>query len=84
MTRKEKEEKEELARAVGENVRSARDAAGMTQAALSIKAEIDIPNISRIESGKHMPTLWTLNKLANALNVSLARLVQKPAKNKKK
>jgi transcriptional regulator with XRE-family HTH domain len=39
-----------------------------------------VPTISRIESGKHLPSLTTLLSLAEALGVTPCRLLQDPGK----
>lgn len=67
-----------LATAIGENVRAARKAAGLTQAALAERTGILVPHISRLESGGKMPTLPTLEKVADATGVTLCTLVTVP------
>ena len=52
-----------------------RKAKGMTQAELARAANILRPNLSRIEAGKHRPTLETLEKLAAALKIPVADLI---------
>lgn len=52
-----------------------RSARGMTQAQLARAAGILRPNLSRIEAGKHRPTLETLEKLAAALKIPVADLI---------
>ncbi len=52
-----------------------RTARGMTQAQLARAANILRPNLSRIEAGKHRPTLETLEKLAAALKISVVNLI---------
>jgi transcriptional regulator with XRE-family HTH domain len=69
---------EELARLVAENVRAARSAAALTQGQLSERSGIEVPHLSRLESGAHLPSLKTLNRVADALGVPLARLVSPP------
>ena len=61
--------------AVGRQVRGLRKIKGMTQAQLARAAGILRPNLSRIESGKHRPTLETLEKLAAALRVPVVELI---------
>ncbi|MBI3950815.1 MAG: helix-turn-helix transcriptional regulator [Acidobacteria bacterium] len=60
---------------VGSRIRQARLQAGLTQTELAERTGIKRPNIARIESGKHCPSLDTLEKIAEALNVTVARLV---------
>jgi DNA-binding XRE family transcriptional regulator len=52
-----------------------RKAKGMTQRELARAARMLRPNLSRIEAGKHRPTLETLQKIANALNVPVVDLI---------
>jgi DNA-binding XRE family transcriptional regulator len=62
-------------RAVGEQVRRLRKTRGMTQAQLARAAGLLRPNLSRIEAGKHRPTLDTLEKIAAALKVPVVDLI---------
>lgn len=67
---------EKLSKTIGDNLRAARDDAGLTQAALSAKSRVAIHHISRLESGKSdLPTVTTLLRLANALSVPLGSLL---------
>ena len=52
-----------------------REAKGLTQAQLARAAGILRANLSRIEAGKHRPTLETLEKLAAALKVPVVDLI---------
>ena len=61
--------------AVGEEIRNLRKAKGMTQAQLARAAGILRPNLSRIEAGKHRPTLETLERIAAALKVPVVDLI---------
>lgn len=58
------------------NVVRLREATGMTQEELAFRAAIHRTQISFIESGKRMPRLDTLVKLAGALEVSVSTLVE--------
>lgn len=55
---------------LGEEIRKQRKRFGISQASLSLKTGIHRPNISRLEAGKHLPTLDTLRRVAEALDVS--------------
>jgi len=48
-----------------------RIATGLTQAELAKKAGVRQPNIARLESGKHQPTLDMLRRVAEALGYRL-------------
>lgn len=61
---------------VGELIKKVRKEKGMTQKQLADKAEISFSMISKLESGERKnPTNEILTKLANALEVSKAELV---------
>ena len=49
---------------------------GLTQAALAKRAGVTLSYIGRLEIGRHDPQLSTLKKLAKALKVPIAELVQ--------
>ena len=53
-----------------------RKAKGLTQAVLAKRAGVTLSYIGRLEIGRHDPQLSTLQKIAKALGVSLAELVQ--------
>jgi transcriptional regulator with XRE-family HTH domain len=58
------------------NLLRLREAAGMNQEDLAVRASIHRTQISYIESGKRMPRLDTLVKLAGALEVPVSALVE--------
>jgi len=55
----------------GKKLKELRRSRGYTQQSLAEKADIDEKHLSRIENGKYFPTYNTLNKLLNALEVSI-------------
>jgi transcriptional regulator with XRE-family HTH domain len=57
---------------VGANIVSLRKQRRLSQAALASAAGMAAPNLSRLESGRHVPTLDILLRLSKALGVSLA------------
>ena len=59
---------------VGRRIRELRSRKEMTQDQLARAAGMIRPNLSRIEAGKHRPTLDTLEKIARALKVTIADL----------
>jgi DNA-binding XRE family transcriptional regulator len=63
------------ARNVGATIRKLREAKGLTQDQLAMAVGMMRSNISRIEAAKHRPTLETMEKIAQALKVSVAELV---------
>jgi transcriptional regulator with XRE-family HTH domain len=65
---------------VGEELRKAREAAGLTQEELSSKARVDRSYISQLERGLKSPTLDMLLRLCKALGVSAAEIVARVEK----
>jgi len=51
-----------------------RNKAGMTQATLAARANLSLDLISRMERGERAPSLESIEKISNALNVSCAEL----------
>lgn len=64
-------EKSELLQNVGKKIQKIRTEKGLTQVDLvgKIEGEIDTTNISRIESGRTNPTIYTLYRIAVALDI---------------
>lgn len=60
---------------MGEKLRAARQAAGMTQTQLADAVGCYQKDISRWEAGTHEPGAQTLKKLAKALSCSMDDLV---------
>jgi DNA-binding XRE family transcriptional regulator len=60
---------------LGERVRQLRESKGYSVQALADKARMKRPNLSRIENGHHQPSLHTLEKIAEALEITLADMV---------
>lgn len=70
-------EKSEILKAVGKKIKELRESKGLSQVDLvgKIIGDIDTTNISRIEAGRTNPTLYTLHRIATALEVELKDLV---------
>lgn len=60
---------------IGEQLRTARKNAGLTQAEVAKNAEIAINSLRLYESGKRQPNLEQLSRIAKALGISVARLM---------
>ena len=60
---------------IGYNLKKIRKDKGLTQDKLSEITKISIASIQRYESGKRQPNIQTVNKFAQALNVSLDDLI---------
>jgi len=62
---------------IGKRVREFRHAKKLTLTQVSQKTGIAEPNLSRLEHGKHMPSLGTLQLIAKALGVPASALISK-------
>lgn len=61
---------------VGNTIKEARKKAGLTQRELSAKAEIGLASLQRYESDERSPNTATLKKIAAALEISFAHLLE--------
>ena len=66
---------DDLARLVGERLRAARQARGLTVGTLADAAGVGKGSLSEIENGIRNPTLSTLQSVAGALGVPLSTLI---------
>lgn len=60
----------------GENVRRIRKEAGVSQEQLAFDAGVAKSYMSEVETGRRNPTIEMIGRLAKALNVSAAKLVE--------
>jgi len=65
----------DVALRIGTRVRELRQQKGLTSYELARRAGIARPNISRIERGKHVTSVDTLERLSRALGVTVAELL---------
>ena len=56
---------------VGSTIKTLREKAGLNQSQLAKKSGLTQSHISRLENAQHSPTNFTLQKIANALGVSV-------------
>lgn len=68
----------DMRRVVGENVRKARLAKGLTQEKLAELSGLTQQYISELENGKQNPTVITLYELGQQLGATVADLVKSP------
>lgn len=61
--------------AFGKNVRRARQLKKLTQEQLAFEAKIDLTYVGGIERGKRNPSLLVMARIADALSVSLPKLL---------
>ncbi|KUJ51743.1 helix-turn-helix domain-containing protein [Chryseobacterium sp. JAH] len=64
-------EKSDILKSVGKRIKEMRESKGLSQVDLvgRMSGEIDPTNISRIESGRTNPTVYTIFRIAEALDV---------------
>jgi transcriptional regulator with XRE-family HTH domain len=60
---------------LGKNVRRLRQQRGLTQEQLAFEAEIDLTYVGGIERGRRNPSLLIMARIAEALSVSLQKLL---------
>ena len=60
---------------LGENISKIRKEKGITQIELGHRCDFDRSNMRRIESGRTNPTILTLKKISEGLEVSLEELI---------
>jgi transcriptional regulator with XRE-family HTH domain len=60
---------------LGRNVRRLRQQKGLTQEKLAFDAEIDLTYLGGIERGRRNPSLLVMARIAEALSVSLQKLL---------
>jgi transcriptional regulator with XRE-family HTH domain len=68
----------DLLKNIGRNIKKIREEKGLSQVDLIGKMEglFDPTNISRIEAGRNNPTIYTLQRIADALEVSIEEIVK--------
>jgi len=67
------------ARFIGQKIKAARQQRGWTQEDVARRSGIARANIARLEAGRHMPEIATLNRLAGALVLDITELLKGPA-----
>jgi transcriptional regulator with XRE-family HTH domain len=66
---------DQLQEKIGERIRQLRETKGISQQNLAAICNFEKSNLSRIEAGRTNPTIFTLFKISQALEVSIAELV---------
>jgi len=69
-------DKEELQLTIGNRIKKLRESVNMPQQNLAAKCNMEKSNLSRLESGGTNPTIYTLYKIADCLDISISELVQ--------
>ena len=68
-------DKHKLQKAIGKRIKELRESKNISQQDIAGLCNIEKSNFSRLEAGGTNPTLYTLSKIAEHLNVSLKELV---------
>lgn len=63
---------------IGQTLKSLRVAAGLSREQLAVKAGVSGSTIIRAELGKNIPYAVSLRRIADALGVTVARLLGEP------
>jgi len=71
----------DLATYISENIRRMRKIKNLSQKEVASAIDIAQAQYSVIESGKNVPTLPTLEKIAGVFEVDISQLVRRPGKN---
>lgn len=67
---------EVIGRRIGDRLRVLRQAAGLTQEEVAERIEVDASFITKLEAGKRLPSVDTVVRLAGALGVPVARIME--------
>ena len=67
--------KEQLQKIIGNRIRLLRESKGISQQVLAAMCNFEKGNMSRIEAGRTNPTLTTLYKISQALEIKITDLV---------
>lgn len=65
----------EMGKRIGQRVKALRKKHGLTQDQLAKMSGIKRPNISRLESGKHVPGITFIQRLADSLQIKISELI---------
>lgn len=66
-----------IKRALGKNLREAREQAKLTQEVVGQRSGVHATEVSRIEAGKRDPRIATVEALAEAVGVSVSDLLKR-------
>lgn len=72
--------KEDIASAFGSVLRQIRIDRGLSQQEVSFRTDIDRSFLSQLETGRQLPTLLTLFRLADAFNIKPSTILQRVEK----
>jgi transcriptional regulator with XRE-family HTH domain len=66
---------DQLQEKIGERIRQLRETKGISQQNLAAFCNFEKANLSRIEAGRTNPTISTLYKISQALEITISELV---------
>ena len=69
-------DKEDLQTAIGKRIKTLREERNIHQQDLTAKCNIEKSNLSRLEAGGTNPTIYTLFKIAECLDISISELTK--------
>lgn len=67
--------KEQIQINVGNRIRQFRESKGISQQVLAAMCNFEKGNMSRIEAGRTNPTIYTLYKISQALEIKISELI---------
>ena len=70
------DEREQYLKALGERVIFLRNEKGMSQAELAHVSNMESASLRKIEKGRINPTVWTLHRLCETLDITLSELFE--------
>ncbi len=66
---------EQIQKIVGNRIRLLRESKGISQQILTAMCNFEKGNMSRIEAGRTNPTIYTLYKISQALEIKITEIV---------
>lgn len=69
-------DKDKFLKHIGQNIRDIRESKGISQQKLAAECNFEKSNMSRIEAGNTNPTIYTLYKIALAMDVEIHELLK--------
>jgi len=69
-------DKDDFLKRLGHNIKTIRESKGISQQQLAAECNFEKSNMSRIEAGNTNPTIYTLNKIANAMGIEIKDLLK--------
>ncbi|WP_298767343.1 helix-turn-helix transcriptional regulator [uncultured Polaribacter sp.] len=74
-------DKKQLQLAIGRRIKKLREQRDIPQQDLAAKCNLEKSNLSRLEAGGTNPTIYTLQRIADNLGVSLTEIVNLDSEN---